>query len=148
MQVLRIVGGNGLARFDKAIVIYRLNSWRLIAKLLMGRSACSGSKSLLGVIVGDVLVQGLPHRLSPPATHSAIILMVGSGSPLSIFMDLAGQGKQQVATRAKARARAERQEDSVRPIAAAEMGVFGMGLLQGQSGDTKWIIISKIGQTP
>jgi hypothetical protein len=63
-------------------------------------------------------------------------------------MDLAGQGKQQVATRAKARARAEWQEDSVRPIAAAEMGVFGMGLLQGQSGDTKWIIISKIGQMP
>jgi hypothetical protein len=79
--------------------------------------------------------------------HSAIILMMGSGSPLSICMALAGQGKQQVATRAKARPTAERQEDSVRSIAAAEMGVFGMGLLQAQSGDTKWIIISKIGQT-
>jgi hypothetical protein len=91
MQVLRTVGGNGLPVFDKAIVIYRLNSWRLIAKFLLGRSPCSGSKSLLGVIVGDVLVQGLPHRLSPPAMHSAIILMMGSGSPLSICMDLAGK---------------------------------------------------------
>ena len=59
-------------------------------------------------------------------------------------MALAGQGKQQVATRAKARPTAERQEDSVRPIAAAEMGVFGMGLLQAQSGDTKWIIINDL----
>ena len=68
---------------------------------------------------------------------------IDDGPGLSI-VDLYGlgratQGKQQVATRAKAPARAGRREDSVRPIAVAEMSVFGMGLLQGQSGDTKWI---------